>query len=175
MAKDRVQEIKDNLARIGVQDTRRLIESNATMTRMLELGLTSVQVLDLIAKDVKEDGELVYSADGAGYHGFKDRRQAMLAAYSGMSKSERPASLEDVHKRVDSLIKNQAPERGAGGFGLIVSIPGFTATAPPTIAAKKFIRLPSGKIKALPSGGGEPEIVDADVVESTVTYLERKK
>ncbi len=169
---DRVQKIKDNLAKIGLQDTKRVIEINEAMTRMSVLGLTCDQVLALVKEDPDTGKEVVYGAGG--FHGFKDRRQAMMAAYSGMAKSERPASLEDAHKRVEALIKNQAPERGAGGFGLIVSIPGLTTAAPAAVAAKKFVRLPSGKIKALPPGGGEPEVVDADVVESTVTYLERK-
>lgn len=172
---DRVQRIKDNLAKIGLQDTRRVIEINEAMTRMSVLGLTCDQVLALVRKAKEAEaagGEVVY--DATGFHGFKNLRQALMAAYSGMAKSDRPASLEDCHKRVEALIKNQAPERGAGGFGLIVSIPGIATAAVQPVAAKKFKRLPSGKLKELPPGGGEPEILDVDIVESTVTYLERK-
>ena len=34
MKRDRVQEIKDNLLRIGVQDTRRVMDVNAALTKM---------------------------------------------------------------------------------------------------------------------------------------------
>lgn len=183
MKKDRVQEIKDNLLRIGVQDTRRVLEVNAALSRMAELGLVHEQLVALLVTEPEKPKPQsawspvdVDNLDAAfpapGFHGFKDKRQAAVAYYASLPKMERP--FEDANRRVETLLKIQEPEKRGVEVGLTLVIPArMEAAEQKALPAIRMRRGADGKIRPIV----ENEIIDvsAEEVESTVVYLEKKR
>lgn len=186
MSADRVQRIKDRLTRIADEDTRRVVEINAALSRMAELGLTNEQVHGLLSKEPEPVVVPPWLPPGADlpvqtFHGFRNRRQAAIAYFASLPKPERP--FEDVSKRVEALIKNQAPERQADALGLVMisipapqpppvqAVPGAPPRAelPPAPAAVRFKRMSNGKLRQLPPPGTADPIDVDEVTESTVT------
>lgn len=164
---ERIARIRDNLAKIGLQDTKLVIETNVAMRRMADLGLHPIQVRGMLDGNPKAKIPLAAAADGdTPFFGFDSRAQASLAAWGGTRKSDRPGALGDVHDRVNTLMKNQEPERATGTLGLaIISIPAMTSLPAPVTEVKRMRRLPSGKLKEL----GAVIDVEEEVGESTIT------
>jgi len=173
----KVATIKDLLADIAIQDATLVHDTNVAMERMARLGLSPEQVRKFL-DDAPPTG--VSEIDESLFHGFASRRQASLAAFGGMSKSNQPGALAASHGRIDTLIKVQVPERAAQTIGLaIVSIP---APAALPVAGeteenvKRFRRLPDGRMREI-KGVEDPIDVDVEpVAESTYTMkrAERK-
>lgn len=154
MRADRVQKIKDNLARIGVQDTKKVLAVNRATARMEALGLTSMQVIEMCVKEPEHSVDVPF-------HGFDNRAQAMLAGLSAIRRVDRPGYLQDAHDRVNTMLKNQQPERAATTLGLaLVSIPMMTAL--PEQAVKRMRRLPSGKLKEINAIVDVEEVVESN-------------
>jgi hypothetical protein len=152
MGNDGIARIKARLTKIALRDTAMVLEQDRAVRRMADLGLTSEQVIAMVQGDppvMEADYEGAPLATSS-YFGFKDRRQAMMAAFAGMPKQQRPAGIADAADRVNTLIKNQVPERATATIGIsIVSLPAMVAITDGPV--KRMRRLPSGKLRELGS------------------------
>lgn len=167
----KVAELKDLLAEIHLQDVRLVAETNDAMERMAEIGVDQQQVRDwLTATPIDAD-------PGGKFHGFKNRKQAALAAFGAMSKKDRPGALGDVADRVNTLIKVQVPERATSTVGIaIVEIPAMNQLPPPEETVRRYRRMGDGKLKEIGPIADESFIdVPVDQFESTVTYKKQAK
>lgn len=158
---DRIARIRDNLATIAIEDTNSIIATAKAMRRMADLGLDAPQVRALLISNPKDEN-VMFEAEKT-FFGFDSRRQASLAAWGGTRKADRPGAIGDMAQRVDSLIKNQVPERAAQTIGLaIISVPAMAELAPPAAEVKRFKRsLKTGKLHEVKSVID----VEAEVVE----------
>jgi hypothetical protein len=167
----KVAEVKDLLAEIHLQDVRSVVETNKAMVRLSELGYSWQRVqawLDEEPADKTQDGL---------FHGFASRKQAAMAVWGAMRKSDRPGALGDTHERVNTLIKVQVPERASATVGIaVVSIPAQQAIAPPEEKVQRFRRLGDGRLKAITERADDFVDVEATVTESpfTMKRAERK-
>ena len=140
------------MAHIADLDTALVLEARHAYVRMCELGLSVDQVKAMLAAESAtgaSDEEVVFPAP-EGWHGFKSRRQASLAATAGLRKTDRAAPIGDAHERVNTLIKNQKPEVQRTTIGLaIVSIPAMHQGELPEGSVKRVRRMANGKLKEL--------------------------
>ncbi len=152
MRNDRIKRIKDRLVTIAEEDTLLVRETRAALLRSVELGFTPSKLAALLDADEPELHHATEKPpDDYQYHGFKSRRQALLALYSLMGKTNRPAVLGDASERVSNMVKNQEPERAQPTIGLaIIAVPAMSPVGElPQQPMKVFRRSSNGQLREL--------------------------
>ena len=152
--RDRSALVKDKLAKLADQDLSEVMRARAAVRKMVSLGHTPARLLAALEANppVFESGQ-EQLVDNQPFMGFENRAQATLAAVSAMASPARPGVYGDTARRVEVLIKNQEPERGATTIGLaVVSVPAMMVGSAQN-DVKRFKRMPSGELRALGPAG----------------------
>lgn len=152
MARDRVQLIKDRLARIADEDTKLVL---------------AVRKFASLSND---DAKMVLALPPerfpvtVGRSTFGSIEEVRLALHGQRAKKDWPAALQAAHERVMVLMKNAEQDSSIGTLGLLlISVPPTQAI--PGQAVKRFRRLRGGKLKELTASDTKPIDVE-EVLEA---------
>jgi hypothetical protein len=166
---DKVQLLRDRLAKIARQDTSVVIAISNAVVRMMKLGCSTRMVEAWLGEAAAEKPtmDLLKPADSpGGFHGFDSKQQAMLALMGVRSKKDWPAAFQSAHERVNTLIGNQEPEAQSSREQQIIVIPGMVVTQAAIGEVKTMRRLRSGKLREIKPVNEDTLEVD-EVIEAT--------
>jgi len=165
--RDRSALVKDKLVRLADHDLTDVLRARLAVKKMVRLGYTPAMLLARLEADPPGEGTVL---DDQPFLGFENRAEATLAAVSAMSDNQRPGMHRATEKRIEALIKNQEPERGATTIGLaVVSVPAMMA--PESIGeVRRFKRLQSGGLRAIAAAG---EVVEMEEEQEAVFSIKK--
>jgi len=137
----------DRLPEIAAQDSAFVAEMNAAVDQMLTIGVTAQTVAEWLSKESAPEWTADFAYAGPmirnmPFHGFVNRRQAVLAVYSCLPKKDWPAQFQAIHERVKELIKKktEAPKDAVTAILIVPAV--ITSGLPPKILE----RLPGGEV-----------------------------
>lgn len=138
MARDKIAEIRDRLAKIADADTRLVW----AMRKFVNGGMGRAE-LELLLDPLVSEADIQAK-------GFKNRAEVRIAWYSTMPRSAWPAAMQAAHERVDSIARREAKTDHSAGINvLMVSIPAPQGQLTPTADVVRFRRTKKGTLKRI--------------------------